>query len=65
MKLCMIPELFGHCKGNIILDSYHSNQIVSYTKNKKINPGKFIHINQNFLLSNHLFEIYSFKQNSI
>ena len=31
----MIPELFGHCKGNTILDSYHSNQIVSYAKFKK------------------------------
>ena len=61
----MIPELFGHCKGNIILDSYHSNQIVSYTKFKKKNPGKFIHINQNFLLPYNLFEISSFKQNSI
>ena len=61
----MIPELFGHCKGNIILDSYHSNQIVSYPKILKKNPGKFIHINQNFLLSYNLFEISSFKQNSI
>ena len=33
----MIPELFGHCLGNIILDSYHSNQIVSYTKILKKN----------------------------
>ena len=41
----MIPELFGHCKGNIILDSYHSNQIVSYTKIlKKILENLFISI---------------------
>ena len=30
-KVCMTPEIFGRCYGNIILDSYH-HQIVSYTK---------------------------------
>ena len=41
----MIPELYGHFKGNIILDSYHSNQIVSYTKKiKKILGNLFISI---------------------